>query len=102
MEKDHVVEFRVFWDRNLYVKNSVFTKTAMNIVKRYYEKMLSYSKFKNIISKAYLFFVFLGPELFDSGKRFNQSEFVESILNYIQSLERQKQKAKFQIYVIVS
>ena len=99
---DHVVEFRVFWDGDLYLKNSILTQTAKNIVEKYYEKMLSYSELRGNVAKGYLVFAFVGPDLFESGKRFNQSEFVDSLLKHIAYLKSQKGETNFPVEVIVS
>ena len=99
---DQVVEFRVFWDRDLYVKNSVLTKTSMNIVNTYYEKMLAYAKLQNKVSNGYLVFAFIGPEVFETGKKFNSSEFVKSVNEQIHLLKRNNRKIEFPTEVIVS
>jgi hypothetical protein len=99
---DHVVEFGVFWDADLYLKNSILNQSAKNTVENYYEKILSYSELRGNVAKGYLVFAFLGPDLFESGKRFNQSEFVDSLLKHIDYLKSQKKKTNFPVEVIVS
>lgn len=46
---DHVVEFKVFWDSDLYKNSSMINGTAKNIVAKYYDKMLLYSLLKQPI-----------------------------------------------------
>ncbi len=99
--EDRVVEFCVFWDGDLYVKNSVLNKPAMDKVEKYYEKMRSYSKLKDIVSFGYLVFAFVGPEVFESGKKFNLSEFKRAIDEKIKSIGNHGQNARLPIEVIV-
>lgn len=99
-ECDHVAEFKVFWEGDLYENSSKINGTAQHVVERYYDKMLLYSRLKKPITCTYLVFAYVGPMKRGKGIKFDASDFSKSISDKLKALQPVKKKSNLPIEII--
>ena len=100
---DHVVEFKVFWEGDREANSSKISKRQKDTtIKKYYEKMLLYSRLKDQpIKNLYLVFTYVGPSKIENGKAFNAQEFYKSVSTYVLDMESKKKETEIPIKVII-
>ena len=100
---DHVVEFKVFWEGDREANSSKISKRQKDTtIKKYYEKMLLYSRLKDQpIKNLYLVFTYVDPSKIENGKAFNAQEFYKSVSTYVLDMESKKKETEIPIKVII-
>ncbi len=98
-EADEVVEFRVFWEGDLFKNSSSINGTAQGTVQKYYEKLMLYQRLPRIASTS-LVFAYLGPEKLAENYSFSPKQFRTSVLESIKEPKSATRK-KVPIEVIV-
>lgn len=97
---DHVAEFKVFWEGDLYENSSKINGTAQDVVKNYYNKMLLYSLLKQPITCTYLVFAYIGPMKRGKNIKFDVSDFSKSVSGTFKALESVETKSNLPIEII--
>ncbi len=99
---DEVVEFRVFWEGDLFKNSSSINGTAQRIVQEYYQKVMLYQLLPRRIASVSLVFAYLGPEKLTDGYNFSPAQFSASVLEPIRMELKSANRKKVPIGVIVS
>lgn len=76
---DDVVEFRVFWEGDLYKNSSSINGTAQGIVQTYFEKIKLYPGLPHRIASVSLVLAYVGPEKISDTTTFDFKEFSDTI-----------------------
>lgn len=98
---DEIVEFRVFWEGDLYKNSSSINGTAQGIVQEYYQKLMLYPLLPHRIATASLVFAYLGPEKLMDDYNFSPTQFSASVLESIRKEPKSDSMKKVPIEVIV-